>query len=87
MLGSGTVSVLDVLGRLDQDHLIRGFAHGTDDLVVPFVADQDDGIAFLGISDGLEVDLDDQRAGGVDGQQPAIRAPASRICGETPWAL
>ena len=69
MSGSGTDESLDVLGGLDQDHLVGRLAHGADDLVVPLVADQDDGVAFLGVADRLEMDLDDQRAGGVDGQQ------------------
>ena len=39
---------------------------------MPLVADQDDGVPFLGVADGLEVDLDHQRAGGVDGQEAAV---------------
>ena len=71
----GDLEPLDVLGRLDQDHLLGGLAHGADDLVVALVADQDDGVAFAGVLDGLEVDLGDERAGGVDGEQPAARGP------------
>ena len=69
--GIGDDEPLDVFGRFDQDHLLGGLAHGADDLVVPFVADQDDGVTFASVADGLEVDLDDERAGGIDGQEPA----------------
>ncbi len=72
MFGSRTVEPFDVLGRFDQDHLVGRFAHRADDLVVAFVADQDDGVAFSRVADGFEMDLDDERAGGVDGEEPAL---------------
>ena len=71
MFGIGDDEPLDVFGGLDQDHLVGGLAHGADDFVVAFVADQDDGVALASVADGLEVDLDDERAGGVDGDEPA----------------
>ena len=72
--GVGDLEPLDVLGGLDQDHPVGGLAHGADDLVVPLVADQDDGVAFAGVLDRFEVDLGDERAGGVDGEE-AARGP------------
>ena len=71
LVGVGDVEALDVVGGLDEDHLVGGFAHGADDLVVAFVADQDDGVAFPGVLDGFEVDLGHERAGGVDGAELA----------------
>ena len=72
LVGVRHVEPFDVFGGFDQDHLVGGFAHGADDFVVAFVADQDDGVAFASVADGFEVDLDDERAGGVDGEQPAF---------------
>ena len=62
-----------VLGRFDQHDRLRGFAHRADDFVVPLVADQQDRVALLGEADRFQMDLGDQRAGGVDGVQLAAR--------------
>ena len=62
---------VDVGHVLDQDHAGRGLAHGADDLVVPLVADQDDGVPVAGEAHRLGVDLGHQRAGGVDGAEVA----------------
>ena len=65
----------------------RRLAHRAEHLVVALMADQDDGVAFPGEADRLEMDLGDQRAGGVDGAQAAAAAAAARMAGATPWAL
>ena len=85
MLGR-ELQAVDVLGRLDQHDRLGRFAHRADHFVVPFVADQHDRVALLGVADRLQVDLGDQRAGGVDGLAAAARPSTLRISGETPWA-
>ena len=57
------VDDLDVLGRL---------ARGSFDFLMAVVADQQDVEVVLGEPDGFLVDLGHQRAGGVDGPQPAV---------------
>ena len=65
------------------DGAIRGFAGSADDFLVIAVADQNDGALFAGKLERLEVNLGDQRAGGVDHFQGAILA-SSRTVGGTP---
>src|SRR5262245_55280138 len=47
-----------------------------------FVTDQDDGIPFLGIPYGLEMDLDHQGAGGVDRQEPSLPGLFANLRGD-----
>ena len=69
-----TVGVCDFdpLGLLhgsDQLSSVRDFAHSADDLFMTFVSNKDDGTAFSGEPDRLQVNFGDQRARGVnDGQ-------------------
>jgi hypothetical protein len=53
---------------------IGRFAEGAFDLVVVAVADEDQRVALLGKLDGLNVDLGDQRAGGVNDLEVALFA-------------
>ena len=59
----------DLLGRSDNLRDGRRFAQSADHFVVIAMADQDQRIAFLGELDGLDVDLGDQRTGGVNDAQ------------------
>src|SRR5712692_3973718 len=58
------------------DHLghERGLTQGPDDLIMVTVADQDDGIAFLGVLNSLHVDLGDQGTGGIHYAEVAFLA-------------
>ena len=47
-------------------------AGGADDLLVPFMPDEQDVVILRGKAPGLVVNLGDQRAGGVDGAQAAV---------------
>src|SRR5205823_11458790 len=49
----------------DED-ILRGFADGADGFVVVGMADEEDGVALLGEAEDFEMNLGDQRAGGVD---------------------
>ena len=69
--GPGASSAVDVVDGLDQDDVLRGLARRALDLLVALVADEDDRVALLGELAGLDVDLGDQRAGGVDRPQVA----------------
>ena len=71
-LGLGEVELRDVGGALDDVHDLGGFAVGAFDLLVVFVAHQQDLVAHLGVAPGLDVHLGDQRAGGVDHAQVAL---------------
>ena len=58
-------------GGLDQDHLALGkLAHRADGLGVAGVADHDHLEAVLVVARGLDMDLRDQRTGGVDEEHP-----------------
>ena len=57
---------VDLFDGLDQDDALRGLAHRAFDLFVACVADHDDRVAVGRELAGLDVDLGDQRAGGVD---------------------
>ena len=54
------------------EELQSHIAHRADDLIVSFMADQDDRVAFSGVLDGLKMDLGDKRAGRVDRDQVAL---------------
>ena len=77
----------DVFGCFDEDHLVGRLAHCADDFVVPFVADQDDGVAFSSVADGFEMHFDDERAGGVDGKQAAFLSLVANLGGDTVSAV
>ena len=61
----------DLLLRLDEDDRVRNLAHRADDLLVPGVADEDDGVALGGVALGLHVHLGHERAGRVDRPEAA----------------
>ena len=65
----------------------RCFAESAFDFVVVAMADEHQRIALLGKLDGLDVNLGDQRAGGVDDLEVRGLCCDSRTAGETPWAL
>ena len=83
--GSGDLEGVDVLDRLDQHDRVGRLAGRPLDLLVAGVADQDDRVALLGELARLDVDLGDERAGGVDRPQVA-RSALSWTAGATPWA-
>ena len=66
-----------VFGRLDQDDRLGRLAHRADHFVVPFVADEQDRVAGLGVLDRLQVDLGHERAGGVDRPQVPLAGHAA----------
>ena len=70
-IGIGNGERLDLLGIADDLSNQRSFAEGADDFVVIVVTDEDQRIAFFGELDGFDVNLGDQRAGGVDDAQAA----------------
>ena len=56
-----------IVGRFDQQHIAIGqLAHGADRFGVACVADHDDLQACIGMALRLDMDLGDQRAGGID---------------------
>ena len=65
---------LYLLGIADYLGYERSLAESADDFVVVVVADEDEGITFLGELDGFDVDLGDERAGGIDHAQAAAGA-------------
>ncbi len=58
---------------LDQDGRVGRLAHRADDLLVPGVPDQHDGVPGLRVASGLHVDLGDERTGRVDHVVPEAR--------------
>ena len=52
--------------RLDQDDRVGNLAHRPDDLLVPGMADEDDGVAVGRVAAGLHVHLRHEGAGRVD---------------------
>ena len=79
--GSGTVTFSASSRRLDEADRVRRLAERADRLVVVVVADEDDRVALLGVVDGLEVHLGDERAGRVDRLEAASAAAIARTCG------
>ena len=71
--GSSSSSASTSAIGLDEDDVLRRLARGPLDLLVALVADQHDRVALLGELARLDVDLGDQRAGGVDRPQAAGR--------------
>ena len=72
-LGVGRqVQPVHVRDVLHQPNVAGRLAHGAEHLIVPLVADEQDGVALARKADGLEVDLGDERTGGVDGAQAAF---------------
>ena len=65
--------------------MLPGLAGRAFDLLVALVADHHDRVAVGGEAAGRDVDLGDQRAGGVDRAQAAAAA-LSWTAGATPWA-
>src|SRR5215471_3276542 len=71
----GRVAHLDsgrALGAVDETDPIRVLSGGADDFLVALVADQQDVVVAGREAPGLVVHLGDERAGGVDGPQPAV---------------
>ena len=72
LVGVGDLERRDVVDGLDEDHRVGRLAHRAFDLFVAGVADQDDLVAVGRELLGLDVDLGDQRAGGVDRLELAL---------------
>ena len=66
---------VDVRRLLDQPDRLGRFAHRSDHLIVPGVADQQDRVSLLGKADGFQVDLGHQRASHVD----RLQTPRGRL--------
>ena len=60
------VERLDLLDGLHEDGRLGRLAHRPDDLLVPFVADEDDRVALVRVPARLDVHLRHERADGVD---------------------
>ena len=69
VVGVGHLHRSRLLDGLDQDRPSGRLARGPDDLLVPGVPDQHDRPASVGEPPGLEVDLGDERAGGVQDRE------------------
>ena len=69
--GSGTSSAVDLVDGLHEDDAAGRLAGRPFDLLVALVADHHDRVAVGGEAARLDVDLGDQRAGGVDRAQLA----------------
>src|SRR5665213_3809227 len=74
MGGVRNVARIHVFDRLHQDHFRGSFAQGADHFVVVFVTDQDNGVALARELYGFEVNLGDQRTGGINDRQSALFA-------------
>jgi hypothetical protein len=86
LVGVAHLERRDVLDGFDQQHLALGqLAHGADGLGVAGMADHDHLQAVLVVPLGLDMDLADQRAGGVDKSISRRAASAGTALG-TPWA-
>ena len=70
---SSRTVTLHRVGAVDQLHVVGRLTRGALDLFVTLVADQQDVVVVAGEPLGLLVHLGDQRAGGVDGVQAALR--------------
>ena len=73
LLVGRTLEPLDVLDRLDENDRIGSLAHRADDLLVPRVADEHDGVALGCVTPGLNVHLGHERARRVDRVQLPLR--------------
>ena len=68
----GDFELLDVGGVFDDFDVVGSFAEGADDFVVVLVADEDDGVFLLGVTDGFVMDFGDEGAGGIDLDEVAV---------------
>ena len=68
---SRQVESIRVGDRLDEDRRVRRLARRAHDLLVPLVADQQDGVPVGRVAARLDVNLRHERARGVDRVQPA----------------
>ena len=64
---------IDLVGRLDEDDAVGRLPGGPFDLLVALVADHHDRVAVGGEAARLDMDLGDERAGGVDRPQVSRR--------------
>ena len=55
-----------IIQILNQQDLIRSFAHGADDFVVAVVTNQQNLVAITNVSDGFDMNLCDERARGIN---------------------
>ena len=69
----GKVERLGLLDRLDEHGRVGRLAHRPDDLLVPLVPDEDDGVALVRVAARLHVHLRHERAHGVDDVVPELR--------------
>src|SRR5579885_2044742 len=70
--GIADLQAIDVLHGRYQYGRLRRLAQRADDLVVVLMPDQNDRVALFGEFDRLQMNLGDQRAGGVDHLQPPL---------------
>src|SRR4051794_13167113 len=66
------MQVSHLVRGLHQANIFRGFSQRAEDLVMPFVSDEKDDVTFASETDGFEVNLGDQRTGGVNGVEIAL---------------
>ena len=85
-MSAGSVERLGLLDRLDENRCLGRLAHRPDDLLVPLVADEDDGVALVGVAARLDVHLGHERADGVDDVVPEAAPSSAKTEGATPWA-
>ena len=64
--------LVHLVRAVDDLDVFRGFARGSFNFLMAVVADEEDVEVVLGEPDGFLVDLCHQRAGGIDGAQPAV---------------
>ena len=81
----GEVERLGLLDGLDENRRLGRLAHRADDLLVPLVADEHDGVALVGVAPRLHVHLRHERADRVDDVVVEAREFANTE-GATPWA-
>src|SRR6185437_1453424 len=75
VFGVGNLKRLDLGGVRNNLRYVRGFAQCAFNFVVVAVSYENERVALLGEFDGLDMDLGDERAGGVDD----LEMPVSRL--------
>ncbi len=72
VLGVGNVNPISFIGVVDEGGVLGSVPHGSLDLLVTGVADEEDVVVLTGESHRFTVNLRDERAGGIDCVQGAI---------------
>ncbi len=70
--GVRNLEVIHFLDGANDDGAVRGFAGGAYDFLVVAMADEDEGAAFASKAESLEMNLGDQRAGGINDAECAL---------------